>query len=157
MQRKNSILNRSGIAMIMAIFVIVIISTILAISISLSSQMSQKTTNLYLYEQSVLLSRSATEYKMLLLSQSANPCTPLATNFVYDGIYTVNITTQFIPAAATTCAVNSAGNQLGITSDFVAPNGVSLDGTVIMDVTVTANPAGTTEPVRYFRRSIQKL
>jgi hypothetical protein len=155
MQRKNSILNRSGMAMIMAIFVIVIISTILALSLRLSTQTTQKTTDLYLYEQSAILAHSAAEYGMLELAKVA-PCSLANRTFTYNGIYDINITMRYIPAAGTACAAN-ASTILGTTSNYTAPNGISLDGNVIMDITVTANPTGTTEPVRYFRRTVQKL
>jgi len=56
MQRKNNILKRAknGMAMIMAIAVIVILVTIMALSITLTSQTTKRTTDVYLYEQSVL-------------------------------------------------------------------------------------------------------
>ena len=66
MQRKNHILNntpknRSGFAMIMAIAVIVILSSIMALSISLTTQTGKRTTDLYLYEQMVLYSKSTAD------------------------------------------------------------------------------------------------
>ena len=74
MQRKNNLLksSRSGIAMIMAIAVMVIISTILALSLSLTSQTTKNTTCIYLYEQSNLLAISDLEYAKLIIGTESN-------------------------------------------------------------------------------------
>ena len=151
-QRKNRFLTRKGFAMMMAIFAIVIISTILALSLSLSTQTSHKTVDLYLYEQSTILSHSAAEYAMLELSKS-NPCSLKKIDFRYDNTYDINISMRFIPFNASACDTNATA----ISAKFANTTTAESDGTVIMDITVTANPAGTTEPVRYFRRTIQKL
>ena len=156
MQRKNSILipknrsYRSGMAMIMAISVIVVVATILALSLSLTSQTSKRTTDLYLYEQSVLLSQSAAEYAMLKLSQTA-PCSIDNINFVYNTIYTVDIDMLYITLGAGACFNGASADG----TDHAVTTTPQSDGTVIMDITITAD-AGN-EPIRYFRRSIQKL
>ena len=93
MQRKNNILisARSGIAMIMAISVIVIVATIMALSLALTSQTSKKSSDLYLYEQSVLLSKSATEYALLRIAQDG-PCTHINDlNFNQDKFYDIKL------------------------------------------------------------------
>lgn len=156
MQRKNSILraqrrsHRKGMAMIMALTIIVITATILALSLSMTSLTSKRTSDLYLYEQAVLLSQSAAEYAMLQLSQNA-PCSVDNLNFTYNTIYTVNIDMQYITLGSGACynGANADGTDYAV---VITPES---DGTVIMDITITTN-AGT-EPIRYFRRSIQKL
>ena len=90
MQRKNSFLKRSGMAMIMAIIVIVIVSTILALSLKLSTQTAQKTVDLYLYEQAAVISHSAAEYAMVLLSRN-NPCALSNINFTHNNTFNVAI------------------------------------------------------------------
>ena len=157
MQRKNSVLNRSGMAMIMAIAVIVIISTILALSLRLASQATQKTADLYLYEQSAILSRAATEYAMLRLSRDFIPCHREFINYTYNVIYDINISMQYIPFTTSNCNIGASNTLSGTDARLANTTNLESDGTVIMDVTVTANPTGTTEPVRYFRRTIQKL
>jgi type II secretory pathway pseudopilin PulG len=156
MQRKNYILSsrysgRGGFAMIMAVTVIVIVATIMALSLSLTTQTTKKTTDLYLYEQAVLLSKSATEYALLRIAQDG-PCTH--TNDLVNfsdpsGLYTIDIILKYI--YTTNCA---------IASDNYFPAGTLMstpeqNGSIIMDVTVSTNVG--TEPIRYFRRTIQKL
>ncbi len=150
MQRKNSFLARRGMAMIMAIAVLVVIATIMALSLSLTTQTTKRTTDLYLYEQAVLLSKSASEYAMLKLSKAATPCSLSPINFTYNTIYTVDIDMRYIPSTTgSNCGVIPAGKTYTTVADQ------DTDGTVLMDITVTANSGA--EPIRYFRRTIQKL
>ena len=163
MQRKNYFLmpfkstarkvtSRNGIAMIAAITVLVIISTIMALSLSLTTQTTKRTTDLYLYEQSVLLSQSAAEYALLKISQET-PCSIPSVDFRYNSTFDVNITMQYIFTNPSTCKTNSDVDSSG----FATVTYANSNGSVLMDITITANPTGTTEPIRYFRRSIQKL
>lgn len=159
MQRKNSLLiaqkkkNRNGIAMIMAISVIVIVATILSLSLRLTSTTTKKTSDLYLYEQAAILSYSAAEYAVLRMSQ-AQPCSLDQLNFTYNGIYDVNTTMRYISLAGSSCETNANANGTNYgTITYPASN-----GTVILDITVSVNDTTvTSEPIRYFRRTIQKL
>lgn len=148
MQRKNSILNRypcskrGAFAMIMAIFVIIIISTIMALSISLTTQTSKRTTDIYLYEQAELVAKSATERALLEIAN--NGC---QNTFTTDtGMFDVSVTMQYIY----TGAVGGCTSYFNITTP-------EQNGSVLMDVVVSTKANITTEPIRYFRRSIQKL
>ena len=164
MQRKNSFLksstHRSGMAMIMAIAVIVILATIMALSLSLTSQTTKRTTDIYLYEQAVLVSKSAAELALLSIAQ-VGPCLSEddnATDFIgfyrmdlnglnadTDDIFDVNTTVRYIYDSSI-----CSSDQMYTTVTTPEQN-----GSVLMDITVTTT-AGT-EPIRYFRRSIQKL
>lgn len=152
MQRKNSILktSRSGIAMIMAIIAIVIISTIMALAIAMTSQTSKRTTDLYLYEQATLLAKSATEYALLKIAQDG-PCTHANDlNFQQDSIYDINISIHYI---YTTTAVCSNVSDIYTTVETPEQN-----GSILIDVAVSVNDTTvTTEPIRYVKRTLQKL
>ena len=156
MQRKNSILkttHKKGMAMMMAIIVLVIIATIMTLSLALTTKTSKRTTDLYLYEQATLLSHSAAEYAILKASQQvAGPCSYPGISFSHNGTYDINVTMQYVTFAGTPCAINA---PVGNTLHYATTTTPDSDGTVIMDITVTTN-AGI-EPIRYFRRSIQKL
>ena len=154
MQRKNNILNtsRRGMAMIMAIAVIVIIGTIMALSLSMTAQTTKRTTDLYLYEQAVLLSKSATEYALLRIAQDG-PCSHLNDlNFPQKSIYDINITTRYIYTAPFPAGCPASPATITVQTP-------EQNGSVIMDVTVSVPQSANvaTEPIRYFRRSIQKL
>ena len=156
MQRKNNILNshhtqRGGFAMIMAITVIVIVATIMALSLSLTTQTVKKTTDLYLFEQAVLLSKSATEYALLRIARDGR-CTHTndLTNFLDpSGLYTIDIKMKYV---YTTNCPTAADNYFTPGTTISTP---AQDGTVLMDVTVSTDVG--TEPIRYFRRTLQKL
>ena len=146
MQRENYLLKKSGMAMIMAIVVIVVLSTIMALSLSLTVQTTKRTTDLYLHEQVVLYSKSAAE--LALLDIAKNGCQDtFNTNF--DGIYDANITMKYIYKGSlpNTC-----------TQSYFSISTDEQNGSVLMDITVTISDSSvTSEPIRYFRRVIQKL
>ena len=154
MQRKNStIMNnryKNGIAMIMAITVIGIMGTIMALSLSMTTQTTRKTADLYLYEQSMLLAKSATEYQLLRIAQNP-PCTDLDTAFTQDSIYQVEIKTRYVYDSANVCT--SAGG-----TEYAVVSTPEQNGTVLIDVSVSVDDATIVpEAIRYFRRTIQKL
>jgi len=155
MQRKNNLLkttHRKGFAMLMAIAMVVIISTLLALSISMTTQTAKRTTDIYLYEQAILYSKSAAELALLDISQAA-PCTVTAKNYQFPAacsgsgcIYDANVTIRYVYKGL----VCGSGNDYITTLQTDEQN-----GSVLMDITVTSSEG--TEPIRYFRRSIQKL
>ncbi len=166
MQRKNSILktsahSRDAMAMMVAIVVLIVIATIMVLSLALTMQTTKRTADIYLYEQSVLLSQSAAEYAMLKISQLP-PCSLSSLSFGYGGtgsrvagfapddIYSINITMKYISFSGSSCDTNTGSKYTSITHN-------ASDASVLMDITIVANPKGTTEPIRYFNRSIQKL
>ncbi len=153
MQRKNNILRsaRSGIAMIMAIAVIVIISTIMALSISLTTQTTKNTIDMYVHEQANLLARSAGEYAKLKIGQVA-PCafpeTPGDANFIENSLYHITITPTYLyNGGFSTCA--GVANTITQTEDF---------GAVWLDITVEViDPTVVSEPIRIFKRKLVEL
>jgi len=152
MQRKNYILktgSRPAIAMVMAIAVIIIMATIMAVTLSLSSKTTKQGASLYLYEQATLLSKSASEYALLRIAQDG-PCTHTNDlNFQQDGIFDINISLRYIYTAPSPCT--AAQTYTTVTTP-------EQNGSVLMDVTVTVSDTTVSpEPIRYFRRSIQKL
>lgn len=153
----NSSKSRNGMAMIMAIIVLVIIATIMALSLALTTQTSKKTTDIYLHEQAVLLSHSSAKYAMLKISQ-APPCS-LANiaPFSYNEMFDINITMKYISLSSSSCDGNAGTNKYA-TVTYVDPDGeFTTDGTVILDITVSTKADVVTEPIRYFRRSFQKM
>ncbi|MDY0124487.1 hypothetical protein [Sulfurimonas sp.] len=169
MQRKNSILRinprkkRSGFAMIMAIAVIVVISTIMALSLSLTTETTKRTVDLYLYEQAELVAKSAVELTLLEIAKrdpvtnclniygtSTTPSIPFDANIT--NLFDVNVSVQYVfTGAVVGCTPYSPGGApMYITT-------AEQNGSVLMDVVVSTKADITTEPIRYFRRTIQKL
>jgi len=164
MQRENYILRnttvkrgvkrnlRSGIAMMMAIITLVVISTIMALSLSMTAQTTKQSTDLYLHEQATLLSQSATEYALLQISQNP-PCSSLSDklNFVENGIYDINISLGYIYDSNISCITNGGKLYAIVTTP-------EQNGSVLIDVTVSVTDKNiSTEPIKIFRRTIQKL
>lgn len=169
MQRKNSILKtnplkkRGAFAMIMAIIVIIVISTIMALSLSLTSETSKRTTDIYLYEQAELYAKSATELALLDIAQAA-PCTYTGATYLLplgctgsECIYNVNVTARYVYYDDPSTGANESPCAATAGSDYTFVNTPEQSGSVLMNVVVTTQPSITTEPIRYFRRTIQKL
>jgi hypothetical protein len=178
MQRKNYILkykkSKPAMAMIMAIAVIVVVSGIIALSLSMTAQTTKRTTDLYLYEQAQLLSKSATEYALLKIAHDNNltktppePCNYLNESFVQDNIYEIDISVRYIyESTLATQAINDGTcDDEDIYATVTTPE---QSGSALIDVTVCigcndnngdgeADETITTEPIRFFRRTIQKL
>jgi hypothetical protein len=159
MQRKNNLLkNRSGFAMIMAIFIILVIGTLMSLMISMSAQSQKRTVNLYLNEQAALLAKSATEYAMLAVSGYERNSTSGCINHLsitYPSsstpIFDIDVKMEYIGFGSLPgCDIyNSIGTI----------NTPDSNGTILMDVTVTSNEANLNigETIRYHRRTLQKL
>lgn len=144
---------RSGFAMIIAIIVIVVISTFMALSLSLTAQGGKRMTDVYLYEQMVLYAQSAVERTLLNIADNnttdgcdanINQC-----NYTFNGIYDANVTIRYINTNAV------AGRNMYI-NNIATPE---QNGSVLMDVrmSVPTSQNLSTEPMTYFRRTIQKL
>ncbi len=155
MQRKNYILRtnfkgkRAGMAMIMAIIVVVVISTIMVLSLALTSETTKKTADLYLYEQAVLYSRSAAELALLEIANTDASVNCINNyNTTFDGIYDANITIRYIFT-----------NTVGTCDKYFDINTTEQNGSVLMDITISVpmDRNLSTEPITYFRRTIQKL
>jgi len=139
--------KRNGFAMIMAIIVVVIIGGLMAFSLSLVSNTGKRTTDLYLYEQAVLYSKSAAELALLDIAEGGACTTFLPSLNVIPAIYDVNVTVRYVYTAPAPAAC--AGNM------YTTVTTPEQNGSVLMDITVTTNEG--TEPIRYFRRVMQKL
>ena len=154
MQRKNNILikkrgfnhqKRDGMAMIMAIALIVILATIMALALSMTNLTTKKTGDLYLHEQAILLSKSATEYALLKIGK-APPCTISKIDFTHNDVFDINISLKYVYKG-----LSCSDEYFNISTD-------EQNGSVLIDVTVKTNDkAMVGEPIVYFRRSMNKL
>ncbi len=161
---KNQIIKqRSGFAMMMAIFVIVIVGTLMGLMMSMSATALKRTTNLYLKEQAVLLAKSATEYAVLAISgtnRTGGCLTIINSSYNPSGAATpiFNITTniQYIGLSA-----GNLANECNVGENFIQNADVSAPeskGSALIDVTVASDPnLGINETIRYHRRTLQKL
>jgi hypothetical protein len=120
----------------------------MAVSISMSAQTTKRTVDVYLYEQATLLAKSAAEYAVLRIGLDNNetyPCNVTSLNFTQDN-FDVNISIQYsYKNPPTSCNGKTFAN---VTTD-------EQNGTALIDVAVSSSLGS--EPIRYVRRSLQKL
>jgi len=144
------VLDKNGIAMIMAIAVIVVVGTILTLSLNMTAKTTKRDLDLYLYEQIEMLSDSAREYAMYEIDNNTTHC-PYS-NFTIlgqDTLYDVNIDVKYV--TATGCP---AGNDFTTDLDPDLLHDVAvLDVTVSVDKTVSQ----TSEDVRFHKRYIENI
>ncbi len=130
----------------LAIIVMITIATLMALMISLTSTTTKQTSDIYVSEQTKLLAKSATELALLAISGHDNTINCIENiNFTFENNYDVNISLYYI------------GNALPCNPSHLLANTISTpesNGTVIIDTYVTFK--GSSEPIRYHRRTIQK-
>lgn len=149
---------RRGFSMLTAIIFLILIATISALSIALSSQATKQTSDLFLRSQAELLAKSATEYTLLAISghelnttsgclNSINSQYPQAgANATFD----INITISYLGNGLAA----ASGNNCNILSDTIMTS--DSNQTVIIDTIVSSISGISTEPIRIHRRTIQK-
>ncbi len=138
---------RKGFSLLTAIIFLVLIATISAISISLSTQTVKQTTDIYLKNQAELLLRSGTEFALLAMSgHNYNSSCLNDINMTYSNQFDINVSIMYI------------GKGLPSGCQTLDNNISTADSnrTVIIDTFVSTKADITTEPIRLHRRTIQK-
>ncbi len=140
---------RKGFSLLTAIVFLVLIATISAISLSLSTQTAKQTSDLLLKSQAELLLRSGTEYAMLAMSGHDYSSSCLENvNMTYNNIFDINVSIMYI-GSGITCS----------DSNHILANNIDTNEsnrTVIIDTVVTTKNNIALEPLRLHRRTIQK-
>ena len=148
---------RKGFSMITAIIFMVLVATLGALALSLSTTTVKQTSDLYLREQAELLVQSATEYALLAISgheiNSVNGCLNII-NATYNNIFDINISLYYL------------GNNLpngcrGFDGIIGTPPNIDTNDsnvTIMIDtvVSVPVDKNVSTEPISLHRRTIQK-
>ncbi len=141
---------RSGFTLLSAIFLMVLIAVLMMLTLSLSSQTTKQTSDLFLREQAQLLAKSSTELALMAISAHDNTVDCInELNLHYAGVgtgYDINMKLFYI-GNGMPAACNTLHNAIA-TADS--------NGTVLIDTTVTYRDAETNETVRFHRRTIQK-
>ncbi len=141
---------RKGFALLSAIFLMLLIGILMALSFSLSSQTTKQTGQLYLQEQGQLLAKSATEFALLAISGHENNVSCInQINLRYPQgapMYDINMTLfyigKYLPAGC-----NTLTNSIATAES---------NGTVMIDTFVSYIDPETNETIRFHRRTLQK-
>lgn len=160
MQRQIRILNtrggRGAFALIAAVFLMLIISMLLLKMMSYSAQNAQEVTDDYLLEQAQLAAYGATEYAMLKISADdrTSACTKSFTlNYPSTGtkLFNVAVNVDYVWFNGTAPTLISCASSFTVTNP-------EQDGSAYIDVIVTSDPGlGLDEPIRFHRKTLQKL
>ena len=143
--------------MLTALIFMVLVATLGALALSLSTTTVKQTSDLYLREQAELLVQSATEYALLAISGHAinttNGClNTINATYPTDGadkLFDINISLYYmgngLPEGCQTLTRNL--NNITTTDSNI---------TVVIDTIVSTADGISTEPIRLHRRTIQK-
>ena len=149
--------------MIMAIFFMIIIATLLTYMLAETAGSSERTTKIYLNEQGQLLAKSAVEYALLRVSgfnrAGADGVVGTADDVCLPG-FTMQYPSAVNPLFDITVRINYHGLGNACTGNGTVPALATAEsvGTMLIDVYVQNNPAvNLDEPIRYHRRTLQKL
>ncbi|GEM_PF-1226393 len=171
MQRKSRILNRGGFAMVAAVFLLILIASLLLQMLSSTAKSSQQNINTYLSEQAVLLAYGATEDAILTIS-ATDPNAGCIQNTVRtypenNPIFNITTTIRYIWANNTALAINTptgagCSNYIADTAGVQPENelvSAISSGAAMIDVRVVSNNANLqlTENIVFFKRTLQKL
>jgi type II secretory pathway pseudopilin PulG len=147
---------RKGFSLLTALLFLILVATLGALALSLSTQTTKQTTDLYLKEQAELLLQSGTEYALLAISahdfNTTNCLTQINSTYTPDGtqtLFDINISLRYFYEGTINCPTPSNNNASNIVTD-------DSNMTVMIDTYVTSNSSITTEPIRLHRRTIQK-
>ncbi|WP_457594158.1 type II secretion system protein [Hydrogenimonas sp.] len=142
---------RRGFTLLSAIFLMVLVATLMVLSFSLSTQTAKQTGDIYLREQGQLLARSATEFALLAISGHDNSINCIEQiNMQYPQgapVFDINLSLYYI------------GNGLPCSANHLLANAIATDesnGSVLIDTIVSYTDPGTNEQVKFHRRTIQK-
>jgi len=147
---------RRGFGLITAIIILVVVSTLMALMISLSATSVKQTTDLFFKEQAELLARSAVEYGLLAISGHENNVTCVENiNITYPNdtmpTHEANLTFYYIYDQQTTptCVDNTLVSGIDTNKSNL---------TVMIDVRVAVRQdiTGISEPIVIHRRTLQK-
>ncbi len=145
---------KRGFSLITAIIFMVLLATLGALGLSLSTQGVKQTTDIYLKTQAEFLARSVTEYAIMAVSahevNAANGC--------------LNQVTASYPSAGASAMFNMRvdiryfGNGLPGGCNTMADNVLHADSNRVMqfDTYVWSVNNVSTEPIRFHRRTIQR-
>ena len=138
---------RKGFSLITAIIFLVLIATISALSIALSTQSVKQTSDIYLKSQAELLLRSGTEYALLAMSgHNYNNSCLNSINMTYNNQFDINVSIMYI-GKGLPAGCQTLDNNISTTDS---------NRTVIIDTIVSTEANIATEPIRLHRRTIQK-
>lgn len=146
---------RTGFSLITAIIFIVLVATLGALALSLSTQSVKQTSDLYLQSQADLLAQGGTELALLAVSaheiNATNGCinTVLA-NYPDNAnpLFNIQVSIQYLGSGLPT------GGNCNFLSNSVATDDSNI--TLIVDTTVSSVLGVVTEPIRIHRRTLQK-
>ena len=142
---------REGFVLLSAVVMLVLVSTILALALSMSTLTGRQTEDLYMREQAQILAKGATEFALLAISGHDNTADCIERiDLTYpadDPVFDINVSLRYL------------GRGLPCNGSAILSNAVATaesNMTVVVDTRVQYKDPTTAETVIYHRRTLQK-
>lgn len=159
--------HRNGFAMITAVFLMLLITMLLLKMLAFTADTQQRTIDEYLNEQAILLTYSATEYAVLAISgkdRSTGCLTTISAAYPSNGsdkMYDITTTIKYVwsdNAALGSDRLSLLPGSCKGTNLHAQVSTPEEHGAALIDVYVSSAPSlGLDEPIRFHRRTLQKL
>lgn len=145
---------KNGFSLVMAVVFMVILAILGMMALNFATKAAKQTTNIYLREQAELLAISATEFAVMAMQDhdySVN-CLENVTVTYPDKdnpMFVATVDIYYFDSRLKNCSNIVKSNPAGAT---LGPNPTNM---AMLDTVVVNNPAVLSEPIRYFKRTIQ--
>ncbi len=154
--------SSKGFTLIVAIWLLLAMTGMMAIMLSFSSQTVDQTATIYVREQAQLLSKSATEYALLSISAHDRTIGLDCVNYINStfspngsAMFDINTTIKYIGLAPTVTGI--CEDLPGAEGSVANPIFTESQGMFLIDTYVTAKDAiPGKQSIRYHRRTLQK-
>ncbi len=143
-------MKHSGMAMMMAIAVLVVLATIMAFTIQISAKTGKRVVDVYVENQANLFAKNAAEYAVYKISKDKN-CSLSPFDVTLQTYYDVHVDVAYILSDTTTGCPTS---DIALTP----VGGADAYGYVRIDVTVVVDDdTVVSEPIRIVRRYVEDI
>ncbi|NLY03991.1 MAG: type II secretion system protein [Campylobacter sp.] len=147
---------KKGFSLLIAVIFMVILAILGMLALNFSTQSVKQTTDIYLKEQAEILAINATQLAVLLMQEhnySVNCLEQVNINYPDNTspIFTAKVDIRYLNEDLISC-----GTILNNPSKNMGDSYADGNNTALLDVTVESTSAVATEPIKYFRRTIQR-
>lgn len=148
---------KKGFSLVMAVFFVLLISTLGMLSLNFSSQLVHKSVNIYMKEQAELYAMSATELTVMAMQaydyRTKGDCLK-ETHYDFGDGFVANVIIFYLDSKMI-CSDNRYRSQDSINTSGFFDKFHKYDNIAILNVEVTNKNEGL-ENIRFFKRVVQR-
>lgn len=145
---------KNGIAMIMAVMVIILTATIMALGLAMTTKTTNENLDMYLSEQAEILADSAREYVMYKIGNT--PCIESGYTFLQDDFYIINISIKYVTPEG--CVATPDLNYISASNpNHLDANLITSAAIIDVKVSIDKSKTSTNESISFHKRYIELI